>query len=1581
MSSEDRLHEILAAFLASVEAGQEPDRQALLVQHPDLADQLTAFFADHDRLRQLAAPLRPAGEAGSPTPEAATLAPENGTPSAGPLGTVRYFGDYELRAEIARGGMGVVYKARQVSLNRLVALKMILAGHLASAADVQRFKTEAEAAANLDHPNIVPIYEIGDHDGQHYFTMKLIEGGSLAEGIADFRLQIADLPKDREEPAARLIATVARAVHHAHQHGILHRDLKPANILLQEETTKHTKHTKKANQEEQDKKGPAPSSFRVFRVFRGLCTPYVTDFGLAKRVEGPAGVTQSGAIVGTPSYMAPEQARGEKGLTTAADDYALGAILSELLTGRPPFRADTPLDTVLQLLEQEPARPRSLNAALDRDLETICVKCLAKQPALRYRSAEALAEDLERWLRGEPIVARPVGTAERALKWIKRHPTLAAVTGLGVAALAALIVTGLVYNTRLEQALQETRNQRQETETQREVAQTQRELAESRELMLRRQLYLIHLKFAREAWEQADLGRMRDLLDGLRPQPGQEDLRSFDWYYAWKLCHGERFAVPTRAVEAVAFSSDGHRVVGVGWNDDNRSSQVVVLDAATGKQLRQYPVQLYVMPCLAFSPDGNALAIAGTGGSDAGLFLLNTGTGKRQVIVPPERAEGISAMAFSPDGATLAISKTKSKSVTLWDLRAAREKYTLRDFAVQVHFLSFSSDGAILAAAGAEYALGTGYKSDVRLFDARTGKQRAVVPFKNAIASLALSPDGKTLAVGGAVWDVVTASWKPMLNPGGVTWNQAVFAPDGKTLAVVDGNRVRFWETGSWKERGALAVHRRAVTALAYSADGALLATAAADSPPNGLQGTQGEIEVWDLHRAADPVILREQHYTRLWGLTADGSGVITQSAHESAKVWDAVTGQPRATFLDLGLNPTFGSTAAYELAAACSPDGRLVATASAQGEKTARLWDTASGKLVAVLAGHTGWVHGVVFAPDGKTLATLSADRTVKLWDVATHQERATLRGHERPVECLAFAPDSRTVATGDGHGTVWLWDTTTGKARARLAGRQGRVSVLCFAPDGKTLAAADVRSAEAQGVLKMWDVATARERATFQQAFAGDFRTVAFSPDGKLLAAVGPKDAAGQIHLKLCDTATGRQRSVAAHGWWISCLAFSPDGKRLATGSMDKTVKLWDVGTLNGLAVLAEPGFVRCLAFAPGGDLLATGGDGAGHLWDVATFKERAALPLGGQDASRLLFSTDGRVLVSAGVNGPVELWDPASHQRLGAVPLGMGSLGPVLLAPGRPALITVGYNEIDLWDPRTLPRTWDLLTVSRRSTASRRTTLVPNRHHGFDLTAFAVSPDGRLFAVATDDPDRPLFLVDAATYQEQGLLAGFKGIATQLVFCSGGSELVIAREDGAIEVWNVAAKVPSRVLSAPKNLRMAASRDGRRLVAVSQAGSVLAWDMATGQQIAAWETVTDQTSRGWSGGRDMGTWMALSPDGTTLATVRDSDHTVRLWNVSTGHAKGVLRGHQQPIQALAFAPDGKTLVTAGRDGPVRFWDPFAAEERQTFAKDAYGNFQSVQFSPDGQTLAVTREGTNANQVRLWHAATAAEAQARER
>jgi serine/threonine protein kinase len=436
---DERLAEVLAAYLEAADAGWAPDRQAFVARYPGLTSELEAFFRDQDQVVSLVGSL--------PSPQGGVGVAEAWHPADGPtlphseawcestdlnLKNVRFLGDYEIIGEVAHGGMGVVFKARQRGLNRLVALKMIRAGALASPAEVERFRREAENASRLDHPNIVPIHTVGEERGQHYFTMRLIEGGNLNQ-------HLPRLARDLKA-GVRILITVAQAVHYAHQRGILHRDLKPANILLD-----------------------------------GKDQPHITDFGLAKRFEGAADAEGTGesnvagyvapeqadgasaidsnvfgqaltlsAVAGTPSYMPPEQADREKGvLTTAADVYGLGAILYKLLTGQPPFRGDTWKETLRMVREEAPVPPRQLQPRVSRDLEAVCMKCLAKKPEERYPSAKALADDLERWLAGEPVQARRRSWPARAWRRVYRNALLCAV--VAVAAFTAGSAFGIWY--------------------------------------------------------------------------------------------------------------------------------------------------------------------------------------------------------------------------------------------------------------------------------------------------------------------------------------------------------------------------------------------------------------------------------------------------------------------------------------------------------------------------------------------------------------------------------------------------------------------------------------------------------------------------------------------------------------------------------------------------------------------------------------------------------------------------------------------------------------------------------------------------------------------------------------------------------------------------------------------------------------------------------------------------------------------------------------------------------------------------------------------------------------------------------
>ncbi len=487
-----RIDEAIATYLEAEDRGRTPDRREFLDRHPDLAAELEEFFTDHDRARRLAAQVRGGGEGtdwlgqtearGEATILALPSIPSRGG-SGGPpdLAGYRQVGDYELLAEISRGAFGVVYKARQCRLNRVVALKMILGGPWASPDDIQRFRSEAEAVASLDHPHIVPVYEVGEHQGHWFFSMKLMEGGSLARQLPSYR--------DDLRAATRLVVTCARAMHYAHQHGVRHRDLKPSNILLDAEGRAH-----------------------------------VSDFGLAQRDGDPTELIAPGALVGTVPYMASEQARGEKA-TTATDIYGLGAILYALLTGQPPFRAKTMLETLRQVKELEPERPRALNAAVDKDLEAICLRCLEKDPQRRYGSADALANDLERWLRGEPTLTRPVRGAERFGRWCRRHPVVAGLTAGTVALLITVAATALKVAQDLADRQQEEVLRNNDYAAQGVASTVLWELKEVSELVLR----LAQDPTLQHHLERGDTQEVREFLGGHAPHdPRIRNWNAFD---------------------------------------------------------------------------------------------------------------------------------------------------------------------------------------------------------------------------------------------------------------------------------------------------------------------------------------------------------------------------------------------------------------------------------------------------------------------------------------------------------------------------------------------------------------------------------------------------------------------------------------------------------------------------------------------------------------------------------------------------------------------------------------------------------------------------------------------------------------------------------------------------------------------------------------------------------------------------------------------------------------------------------------------------------------------------------------------
>jgi WD40 repeat protein len=1006
--------------------------------------------------------------------------------------------DHEILEEIGRGETGVVYKVRQLSTQAVVALKQIVSGYYAEPKNFARLRADLQKVAKLQHPCIAQIHQVDEYDGRMYVVQEYVDGGNL-------RQKSGGKPQPASQ-SAQIVETLARAVHYATQQGIEHRGLKPSNVLLTSDGT-----------------------------------PKITDFGITPRPD-TAGPRLNGALPGNPSYLAPEQVTEQVDAGSATDVYALGAILYELLTGRPPFQAVSPAETLELLQSEEALAPSRFQLRVPQKLETICLKCLQRDPARRYASSELLADDLRRFLVGQPIQARPASIWERSRKWMGRWPKTAAALLIVIGGLLALLVSLRSTGARLRAELA--------------TVNTEKDQAQKQIEDTRRHLYLADMIAAQEAWERAEIDRTLSLLEKHR---GEEGLRSFEWAYLWRLCHSERHALNGHvgAINALAYSPNNVTVAtGGGLTRDGKTvGDIRLWDAVGGKEEAAWQTATGPVTALAFAPLGRLLASAV---QDGGIQIWDRTTQKEtRKLAGHEGA--VTGLAFSADGKTL-FSCSLDGTARVWDVEVGKERAALRGHTGGATSLALLPDGKSLAVACAGDSHTGGL---IKLWNLSQFKERAVLQgYRGPVSSLAVTSDGKTLLSGGKagegvgeikLWDLAINQVRFELPAAFDGIGKLACSADGHMLAVgSEAAAVQLWSLDGVPHRLiTLKGHSGMVNALSFSPDGLTLATAGAD----------GVAKLWSTAQALGGPTLRG-HTEVVNSLSfAANSITLASSAGEpgrpgEVKLWDVVKGAEQVTLNERQQRAVLAVALASRGQASNDPEQALHPGKNAGTTKENEL--------------------------EAKLLALAGEDPEVRVIDLDTGANRTTLRGPSLALTCVAFTPAGDLVAVGSADTTVWIW-FSKGSKYDSFQGHMEHISSLAFAPNGSSLAYSGTNK-----LAMVYDVATRQQRITLK-GHTGAVTSVAYSPDGKTIA-TGSRDQT----VRLWDAANGKQIAVfTGPTHWVTSVAFCPDGKSIAAGSRDGEVHLWDIQTGSPRLVLrAQRAAVLALAFSPDGHTLAAAG-----------------------------------------------------------------------------------------------------------------------------------------------------------------------------------------------------------------------------------------------------------------------------------------------------------------------------------------------------------------------------------------------------
>lgn len=1012
---------------------------------------------------------------------------------------------YEILGELGRGATGVVYKARHIVLKRVVALKIIQPRIYQDRTVVARFRLEAETASNLQHPNIIQIYELGEYKGQGYLAFEQASGGNLRE-------KIAGKPQPPRN-AATLVECISRAVHHAHVNGVLHRDLKPANVVLASDGT-----------------------------------PKITDFGLAKLIEHDDGLTQTGDILGTPSYMAPEQARGDSEKVTAATDvHALGAILYEMLTGRPPYQGATPLTTLDQVVAHEPLAPCKLQRNTPRDLETICLKCLEKEPKKRYATALELAEDLRRFLENRPIRARRLGHVGRFCRWSRREPALAALS----ATLVACVVAGFAVTATLwRRAELKARDE--------SIARGRAEFAEN---AARDRLYTSQIAAARLEWSLDHLPRAESILDECEPAR-----RGWEWRHLKNLNHPEIYDSPNPDFPLaldLAQSADGAKLAVAAYNPyapKEAEYRSVINIWNTNEYIK---IELFRFKSIVYRVDfdspGERLLVSLDDGSIRVIDLAS----KREIAAIQAGGSG----QFSPDG-SLILAGGKN-FLTLYDPASGK---VIRRFPAEPGRATFSPDGRIVAVSSVESIVLYDFESGRELrrlaFGAAEKDARVFRFFRHEGPDLAFSPDASLVAAASApptIWDINTG--RPLYILGGHQGEALgiAFSPDGRLVATAGADStIRLWDALTGSETEVLRGHPQWAAQVLFHPDGARLASVGREA---------GELKIWDLTRS--PQYLTSPNIR--------AHAIVFDSGDRALRSIDRI-GRIERRDLD-GASPAFIGSADVApkwlvpaVLADFSDDARTLAVVSSD-QKIIKVINALNSDLIATLRGLEFAANSVDCGGDGTIVAAAAIERDkplgpareIRVWNVASRKSIAVFHpfvaNTRRLHGSVAIAPDGRSIAYDDyppisslkglGHPRAVVRVRSLADAAESLALPldDHYIDDIAFSLDGRKLAAIDV-----EGEMIVWDFPS--KSIVFRlQGDGNDTYRCEFSPDGRRIAVVDREK------IRIHDSRDGKEILVLRvssrrpfDGGYNPVCAWSRDGKSLAASTWNEKIAVWE-------------------------------------------------------------------------------------------------------------------------------------------------------------------------------------------------------------------------------------------------------------------------------------------------------------------------------------------------------------------------------------------------------------------------------------